>query len=571
MNISSTKLPAQAGGIQNKAAAAKAATEEAPAEVAAAPQQDSFQPEGEVKDATRFQTGIQKGIAWGETLEKPLGGMTAIGLAIGSGLALSLGGAMVGGLVGGSFGPAVSSLSSQGVGSFFMNSFSTMGTAVSIGSTIGSVAGIAGGLAIGSKVGGSVAKAVAFPFGFAAGVATGGGKIEVKEPGEEEAPKHKQELRGLFKGSAKVAGGVGLLAGAAGGFVTGATLTAAGSLVVDVAQGDFSFNNFVSQLGTNAMIGGAVAGLGGAAIGAAGGEMVFGTAPQWAWNKTGGKLTANQPGIQERIDKREVELNDRQEDLTAKSDTLAKQTADYRSNHADTSKRLDGREDQMAADEQQVAAELDTVNTRIENNAQADYDKRSATADPSLDETGNHGVIGERKSLDEWDGKLTGWQGDLNNFRSELISWEKDLDTQIDREASAIFGEERKPIDKHFADLHGKLDKFEGKLDKYEVDINNRIHAKYESGIAAEKPGVVSDLRDARNEKERSENQLRNAESDRSQAQSRYNSATRSRDSARNRLRNAESEESSLRSRISSLNSRISRLNSQISSCRSSL
>ena len=164
-----------------------------------------------------------------------------------------------------------------------------------------------------------------------------------------------------------------------------------------------------------------------------------------------------------------------------------------------------------------------------------------------------------------------GWQGDLNNFRSELIGWEKKLDNTIDKEAASIFSEERKPIDKHFGDLHGQLDQFEGRLNNYEVDINNRINDKYQSGINAEKPGVVSDLNAARSEKERSEDELRDARSDKDRAESRYNSATRSRDSARSRLHNAESEENRLRSRISNLNSRISSLQSQLSSCRSSL
>ena len=166
---------------------------------------------------------------------------------------------------------------------------------------------------------------------------------------------------------------------------------------------------------------------------------------------------------------------------------------------------------------------------------------------------------------------MSGWQGDLNNFRSELISWEKGLDKKIDQDAAAIFAEERKPIDKHFGDLHGQLDAFETKLNNYEVDINNRINDKYQSGINAEKPGVVSDLNSARNEKTRSEDELRDARSEKDRAESRYNSATRSRDSARSRLSSAQSEESRLRSRISSLNSRISSLQSQLSSCRSSL
>lgn len=574
MNISTTTRPQ--GTLTNIQSTAAKATEEKPqAENAAAPQ-ETFTPEaeGEGRGSAAWRGAIRKGVAWGDTLEKPLGGMAALGLAIGGGLALSVGGAMVGGMVGGSFGSAVGALQADGPISFITNTFGNMGSAISVGSTIGSVAGIVGGGALGLKVGSSIGRAVAFVPGAVVGAAQGmanPGSIPPAENKEPKEPKTKQELRGLFKAGAKVGGGVGLLSGAAGGFAAGATIAAAGSLITDVAQGDFTFGNFVGQLGTTALIGGGIGAAGGALIGASGGEAAFGKVPQFIWDKTGGKFTANQPGVQERIEKREVELNQRQEKLQTEADNLARETKDYREQHASTSDSLNKREDQMAADETRVSGELNTVETRIEENAQADYDKRAATPDSALDANGNHGVIGERKSLDEWDGKLKGWQGDLNNFRSELIGWEKKLDNKIDVEAGAIFGEERKPIDKQFADMHAKLDAYEQRLDKYEVDINNRIQNKYEEGIRAEKPGVESDLRSARNEKSRSEDQLRDAQSEKSRAESRYNSAVRSRDSARSRLRNAESEESSLRSRIRSLESRISSLRSQISSCRSSL
>lgn len=576
MNIQTTKTSALSGVHKTQApatAAVEAKTEEA---AVSAPPQETFTPkaEGESRASAAWRGGIRTGVAWGDKLEKPLTGLSAGALAIGSGIALSLGGAMVGGLVGGSFGSAVAALQADGPIGFITGTFGNMGSAISVGSTIGSVAGVAGGLMLGAKVGNSVAKTVAFAPGFAWGAVSGAINPESVPPAEQKenkAPEHKQELTGIFKAGAKVGGGVGILSGLAGGFVTGATLTAAGSLVVDVAKGDFSFSNFVSQLGTTALVGGAVGGATGAIVGGAGGEAIFGRAPQWLWDKTGGKFAANQPGIQERIDKREVELTDRQGQLETKSDNLARETSEYRQRHAETSQVLDQREDQTAADEKRVSDELKTVDTRIENNAQADFKKRSATADVSLDAKSNHPVIGERQSLDTWESKLNGWQGDLNNFRSELINWEKGLDAKIDREAASIFGEERKPIDAHFAGLHKELDGFEGKLDKYEVDINNRINDKYQSGINAEKPGVVSDLESARREKERSESELRDARSERDSAESRYNSAERSRDSARSRLRNAESEESRLRSRISSLQSRISSLEGQVRSCRSSL
>ena len=575
MNIPTSKLSATSGAVNITKTAAPEAAKQNEAEAPAAAPQESFTPEaeGEGRVSAAWRGGVRKGVAWGETLEKPLGGMTAIGLAIGSGLALSLGGAMVGGLVGGSFGSAVASLQAEGPISFITQSFGNMGSAISVGSTIGSVAGIAGGLALGAKVGGTVAKTAAFVPGFAVGAAQGlasPDSIPPAEVGDKEPVQRKEELRGLFKAGAKVGGGVGFLSGAAGGFVTGATLTAAGKLVTDVAAGDFSFGNFVSQLGTTALIGGAIGGGAGALVGASGGEMVFGTAPQWVWSKTGGKLTANQPGIQERIDKRESELNARESQLKLEAENLANETSDYRARHKETSDGLNQREDQMSADEKNVSQDLKTVETRIETNAQADYTERSATPDAALDAKGNHGVIGERSSLDAWDAKLEDWQTNLNGIADDFKAWEKRLDDKIDVDAAEIFSGERVPVDQKFAGLHSELDKFEGRLNSYENDINGRIQDKYEAGIRAEKPGVEADLREARSDKARSEEQLRNAEAEKSQAQSQYASAERSRDRARGRLRSAESEESSLRSRISSLNSRISSLQSQLSSCHSS-
>lgn len=571
MNIQKTTLTPK-GNLHNLKSTAKA--EEKPAAQEAAAPQETFTPEtdGDAKGSGRVSAAIRKGVAWGDTLEKPLGGMAAIGLAIGGGLALSLGGAMVGGMVGGSFGSAVSALQADGPISFITGTFGNMGSAISAGSTIGSVAGLVGGGILGLKTGGTVARAVAFPLGAAVGLAAPGSAPPPVEGGQEKKdPGRQQELRGIFETTGNIGKGVGLSAGLAGGFVTGATIAAAGSLVTDVAQGQFDIGNFVSQLGTTAVIGGGVGAALGGTVGFLGGEAAFGKAPQFIWDKTAGKFTANQPGIRERLEKRDIELDAREDSLKSEAANTEREVSGYRERHNETSTALDKREDQMAADEKQVAADLNTVETRIETNAQADYEKRSATADPALDVDGNHGIIGERKTLDQWDSKLTGWQGDLNGFRTELQNWEKKLDHKIDVEAGAIFGEERQPIDKQFAEMHAKLDAYEGKLDKYEVDINNRIQAKYESGIAAEKPGVEADLRAARNEKAQSESQLSDAQSEKSQAQSRYNSAERSRDSARSRLRSAESEESRLRSRISSLNSRISSLRSQISSCRSSL
>lgn len=532
--------------------------------------EESFTPAAkDDNNDSRFKAGIRGGVALGSKLEKPLGGAAALGLAALSGAALSFGGAVVGGIVGGGFGPVISSITSDGVMNFLGNSFSNMGTAIQIGSTIGAVTGLAGGLVIGANAGGTVAKTAAFVPGFLHGVASPS-SYPKKDQKADDGDKHRSELRGVFRSGAKVASGVGVLSGAVGGFVGGAAVTAAGSLVADVAGGGFTWDSFVSQLGTKALIGGAVGGVTLAAVGGYGGEGIA-RASQWGYDKTLGRLTAGKPGLKERIAKKEVELEDRQIDLEAKTEELASNTANYRSQHADTSKHLDGREDQMKSDETRVAKDLAEVEGRIETNATADYEKRAATPDGALDAKGNHGIIGERSSLKEWDKKLTGWQGDLNTFRGELQSWEKKLDNEIDVKAGGIFAEERKPHDKHFNGLMKELDAFETRLNEYEADINRRIQEAYRSGIASQKPGVESDLRAARDDESRSSSEKSSARSTRDAAHSRHSSAESALSSARGRLSRARSEGSSLDSRISRLRSQISSLDSQLRSCRSSL
>jgi hypothetical protein len=535
---------------------------------------ESFTPQTETlsRGAAAWQGGIRKGVAWGKAVEKPLGGAAAIGLAAASGAALAFGGAVVGGIVGGGFGPAVAAISSNGAWNFVANSFSNVGTAMSWGSTLGAVMGLAGGAVIGKNLGDGVARGAAFVPGFVAGSVAGfakPGSVPAPVHKDKEAPGHRSELRGVFATEGKVLSGLGVLSGAVGGFVGGAALTAAGSLVSDVASGDFTFRSFINQVGTQALVGGAIGGVALAAVGGYGGEGIA-RASQWTFDKTIGKATAGQPNIKERIAKKEAELATRQTVLDEKSDSIAKQTEAYRADHKANSEALTGRENKTAEDEKRVADDLGVIDGRIEKNATADYEKRSATPDAGLDAKGNHAIIGERSSLDQWDSKLTGWQGQLNGFRGELQGWEKNLDAKIDRDAAAIFGEERKPIDAHFGGLQKELDAFEQKLNSYEADIKSRIADRYRQGINAEKPGVDAELNNARNDKSNSERDKSDARNTRDNAKSRHDSAERSLSSAQSRLRNAESEESTLRSRINSLNSRISSLQSQLSSCRAS-
>lgn len=571
MNIQTSLAPKI--GTEIKTTKAVSADNAAPAEEKNSVPAETFTPDETLgRGAAAWQGGIRKGVAWGKAVEKPLGGAAAIGLAAASGVALAFGGAVVGGIIGGGFGPVVSAITTKGAWNFLAESFSHVGTAIQVGSTAGAVMGLAGGAILGKNIGDSVARGVAFVPGFAVGAASGfakPGSVPAPIHKEKEDPKHRSELRGVFRTEGKVLSGLGVLSGAVGGFVGGAALTAAGSLIGDVAGGNFTFSNFMSQVGTQALVGGAIGGVALAAVGGYGGEGIA-RASQWTYDKTLGRVTAGQPDIKERIAKKEAELGNRQTVLDEQAESIAKQTADYRASHKETSEALTGREDKLATDEKQVADDLGVIDGRIEKNAQADYTKRSATPDAALDAKGEHGIIGQRGSLDQWDAKLLGWQEKLDTFRGELKAWEGRLDHKIDVDAAAIFAEERKPIDAKYGSLQKELDAFETKLDNYEADIKSRIADKYRQGINAEKPGVDAELNSARSDKAQSEREENDARNQRDNAKSRHDSAERQLSSAQSRLRNAESEGSSLRSRINSLNSRISSLQSQLSSCRSS-
>lgn len=531
---------------------------------------ESFTPQavGDSRLKAAFHGGIRKGVAWGQVAEKPLGGAAAIGTAALGGLALAFGGAVVGGIVGGGFAPAVSALASKGAWDFVTSSFANVGSAIQIGSTIGAVTGLAGGVMLGKTLGDSVAHTAAFVPGFVTGSVQGfinPGSVPAPDPKDKGEVKHRQELRGAFKTEAKVLGGVGVLSGAIGGFVGGATLTAAGSLVADAASGNFSFNNFIQTVGTQALIGGAVGGVALAAVGGYGGEGIA-RATQWTYDKTIGKATANQPGIKERIEKKEAELNERQTKLDGQAQELNQKTKDYRAEHQAKSEGLTQKEDELSTNEGKVAVDLTTIDGRIEKNAITAYEAKAAQPDSSLDQAGDHAVIGKRSTLDQWNDKLNGWQGQLNTFRDELKAWEQKLDKKIDLDAAAIFAEERKPIDAHFGGLQKELDAFEVKLNAFETDIERRVAERTQQRISVEKPGVLADLESARNEKASAERDRSSAQSERDTAASRHNSATRQRDAANSRLHSAESDSRSLQNRINDLNNRISRLESELRS-----
>lgn len=251
MNITlAQSTPLKAGEIKTSVSSL---AKESSSEVAAA--SDSYTPEaaGDSRAKAALNGGIRKGVSWGQVAEKPLGGAAAIGLAALGGIALTFGGAVVGGMVGGGFGPTVSALANQGAWNFVKGSFSNVGSAIQIGSTIGAATGLAGGIMLGKNLGSGIAHTAAFVPGFVVGSVQGfinPGSVPAPDPKDKEEPKHRSELRGAFQAEAKVLGGVGLLSGAVGGFVGGATITAAGALIADAASGNFSFNSFLNTVGT---------------------------------------------------------------------------------------------------------------------------------------------------------------------------------------------------------------------------------------------------------------------------------------------------------------------------------
>lgn len=359
MNIQPAISPTLGMEIKTNKAAGAPSKATATAQEKVSLPSESFVPqeEGESRLSAAFRGGVRKGVAWGNVAEKPLGGAAAIGLAAAGGLALAFGGAVVGGIVGGGFGPAVSSLVNEGAWNFVTGSFANVGTAISWGSTAGAVVGLAGGVMLGKNIGSSVARTAAFVPGFVTGGVQGfvkPGSVPAPEHKDKVEPEHRTELRGVFKTEGKVLSGMGVLSGAVGGFVGGAALTAAGSLVADAASGNFTFSNFLSQVGTQALVGGAIGGVALAAVGGYGGEGIA-RATQWTYDKTIGKATAGKDGIKERIAKKEAELAVREQALGEKADSLGRQTQDYRNEHKANSEALNVREDKIAGDEKRVS------------------------------------------------------------------------------------------------------------------------------------------------------------------------------------------------------------------------
>lgn len=512
------------------------------------------------------QAGMRKGVAWGEGASTTVGGAVGLGVTALSGYAMTLGGAAVGAAIGGGFGPMLAAMSGAGPLGILTGTFAAVGTAAKIGMVLGGVTGTIGGWQLGTKVGGSVAKAAGFVPGFVAGAAEGlaGKETPAPAPKPVKEPKPETKVDGAFKPASQVISGASALSGAVGGLVVGGTLAAAGGLAHTALSATATLSTFLTALPTTALIGGvAGAALMGYIGGKGGLQLVKGA--KWVWDHTGGKLMEGRRPTGEALKERREALEAREQDLTQRVGQVKTGAETLRESHKAESGRLTQAEDRVAGEEKTSAGELKTIEGRIETRGQESFRTRAAQPDESLDAKGPHGVIGKRETLDQWQGQLEAWKGTLNDFEARIQKWEAGLDSKIDKGASDIFGEERKPIDQHFGGLRQELDAFEGGLDQFETRVRGEIKSKFDSRIAVEKPPVEGEVSKAQGE-------ARSAASTRSQAQeaadrarSELSSAQAEVDSARRRLDQAEGENRNLLSEINRLRARIRDLESAIS------
>jgi hypothetical protein len=232
---------------------------------------------------------MRNAVRWGNATSTVLGGAGALTLATGSLYAGVLGGAVVGSALGLGAGPVVASLGSSGALDFLGTTFGTAGMAAKAGIILGGAAMAAGAWGIGSSLGGAIGKPVGAllgaPVGFAQGV---WGHMEGAAPDLPEAPKPKArpqflDLNNMSGGTKIMAmgiGGMGLLAGGAGGAILGASVASTHSLVQGLLAHNVTMAAITGAAGFGALLGAGT----GAVIGGKGGfELAKGLQKAGAW------------------------------------------------------------------------------------------------------------------------------------------------------------------------------------------------------------------------------------------------------------------------------------------------
>lgn len=476
---------------------------------------------------------LRTGISWGNATGTVVGGATGLATVTGALYAGVLGGAIVGSLTGAGFGPVLSSVTSHGAMDFIGRSFSTASFFAKTGMVMGGVAGAAGAWQVGNGIGNAVGKAAGFIPGTVVGAAKGawakaedaahgGGSTPPPAPKEEKPSLLKtsftdlNNMSGGMKLYASVLGGVGMLSGAVGGATLGASVASAGSLLHGLAASNVTW----STIGAAGVAGGVVGGALFAAIGGLGG-FTAAKASKHLWDVTGGKLLGMAHQGSESQNEKGKRLEAEKAALETREDTLKADAEGKRESYRVETKKLDERESQIHAAEVDVQGRLDGINGKIESAGQAQYKERAGQPDAQTGE-----------SLVAWNGRLETFDGQLKATDKAQREREGGIDKTIKDRSDAKFAEDRKPIERHYDELNGQLNAKEGQLNERDRSIDSRIDAGVRDGVAAQKPGLESDLRNAQEDKYRAQGRYDSAETERGSAvaqlgaaQSQYNTA----------------------------------------------
>ena len=513
------------------------------------PPQDGYKP-------SLGQSAIRNGIAWGNATGTVVGGATGLATVTGALYAGVLGGAIVGSLTGAGFGPVLGAVTSHGALDFVGRTFATAGFFAKTGMVIGGLSGAAGAWQVGNGIGNAVGKAAGFVPGAVVGGAQGlWAKAEnAAGGGDAPPPAPKQDKPSLLKTNftdlnnmgggmklyASILGGVGMLSGAVGGFTLGASVASAGSL----ASGLLASNVSLSTIGAAGVAGGIVGGALFAAVGGLGG-FTAAKASKKAWDYTGGKLLGMAQGDKESQNAKGKRLDEKKVALDIREDGLKADAESKRAFYREETRKLDERESAIEQSEHDVNGRLDQINGKIEAGGQAQYAEKAAKPDAQTGE-----------SLVSWDSRLKKFDGTLKEFAGQLKTKEAGLDAQIVRESDAKFAQDRRPVEQRYDNLQGQLNAKESGLNDRKREIDTKIEVGYQSGVAAQKPGLQQELRYAQDDRDRAQNDFGDAQRDR-------NNAAAQLSSAQSQLSSASNEADKNQGRVNKLNTAIRDLDNQ--------
>lgn len=503
--------------------------------VAAGNEPEDNKPAGEPQDKVSTSSDEPKtGSEFGNIVKFGLGGAGALAMVIPAAYAGVLGGAVVGSLFGAGIGPAVSSVTTDGALNFLGGIWNSTSGFAKAGMVIGAASGLVGGWKVGTGAGQAVGRI------FGADI-------------EKSKPEDLQRLRGVAGLYATVVSGAGTAAGFVGGGLIGAGIGAGTGIL---ASG-FSLEN----LGTNALIGAAVGGVGMGLIGGTGGVTIAkGSAKAGTWVVDTASNLFKKVGDSEPLDEKAQRLEELEQNLKGRSGSATTDANTSRAHHQDQTAQLDTRERDLIGRENDANRREGSIDGDIAAEGKADYDKRYES------ETVDNG-----QTLKEWNATLSNFKAELDEFQKTHEARERAIDAEIEQRGQAGYAELRPALEKEYADLQAQLDNFEGRLNQQESRIEREIEDRFQDQFQPQKRDYEGRISRARSDESRARNEKSSAQQDYNLAAGELRSAKSERDSAVNAANSAEGRVNSLRREISQLGNRITNLQRQISQMESTI